>query len=322
MIKNLPKDLISAASKIVNKSAAIHQEKYNFLVQSNLEYFGAEAFSDLNKTEQRIFSERIIKGLNEVTSDTYKKCCDELDEETDDEEMAKLRAMQETYGDEDELDEEKDKELTENVHAKAMMASSQGYIAFTNYQARMLQSVAHINQSIDWATPQQRTTIQNLGKKIIDDIKQHGRDMLAQRDAIADANQKVIQRTPRTGHIGEENYSSPETWRHASAEPSSAVGHRLEIELPKHAEVVIDSGVNSAVEKYRLVVYFVNSGSEFFPAMDLPPVDSIEELLDLVSDLPDDHGVISQALSDALDTPAERPEHMGNNGQRIREERR
>lgn len=111
-----------------------------------------------------------------------------------------------------------------------------------------------------------------------------------------------VEFTTRQG-LQREDYASPE--------PSSAIGHRIGVESPKHADVIKDTSLQTG-DQFRLMLQFVNSRPEFIPPVSLPGAPSVEALGELVAEYDDDNGVISKALADALDVPSERPAHRGN----------
>jgi len=113
MFKNLPKDLIDAASGIMKESSNNRSKSYRKLVKEALKAFKVKSITQLSESEQHLFATWVANRLDEACGCGYS-------EESDDELLHKKAAVDAQSGlpelgeeDEKELDEEEDEELSE-----------------------------------------------------------------------------------------------------------------------------------------------------------------------------------------------------------------
>lgn len=267
MLKDLPKDLIAAVGEVVQESVKNRKEKYRKLVKQALEQFNVRSFSQLNETEQRIFSEWVTSRLDEEKDHVHTEECGCLESD-----LLHLKAKVDAHSGLPELGEEDEKELEEDEDEEKL------------------------DEEDD--------------KEDSEDLKED--DIPGQDDSAF--HKERNEEDELEFELGEEDEKEKveESCCYASDEPSSAIGHRLDYEQPKHCDVLKDSDAINGTTAYRLLLQFVNGRPEIIPPLTLPGAPSVEALIDIVSDLPDDNGVISNALGEALDEPAKRPQYKGN----------
>lgn len=388
MIKNLPKDLLNAASELLNTSEQSHKKNYRNVVQRGLKEFKVNSFNDLSEEDQKLFTTWVANRLDEQSCgcdeeenllmkqakvnahsglpELGEEETDELLQKEDDmpndevlykngekkKDLGEAEKAEKDFDKDGELESpeaewkgsrdaaikaamknEEEKKIQESLEIDSSHANKVVHImksalrtsdvevdSYTSSGKHMTDITASINDldvvvRLEDSKKQSGKLVwvisQELGDAAINDIvtDSFSRDEIDSRglNLLSQSLKKV---NIRNNKIQEE---------YASAEPSSAIGHRREVEAPKHADVILDTDILKDARTFRLMVQYPNARPEFIPSVELPGAPSLEALGELVSEMNDPDGVISKAIAEAMDLPSQRPEYIGNDKQ-IQEE--
>ena len=357
MLKNLPKDLIAAASGVLKDSAKLRRENYRKLVKQALEHFNAKSFGELNESEQKMFTEWVAARIDEQHTCSCTEQCHCGSESSLLYKQAAVNAhsglpeLGEEEEKEDELEEDEKADKDYDGDGKIETGSAE-YLGSKDKAIKAAMKESHKKElreasEIDASHLTKRTIdlLSKLGKHKIEQVFSgiHGVIVVVsvpvysgQSIRLTSDKLKALANNPLVrwleldgdevtlgldyGAAFEPKWANESTKKpdrklkenYASPEPSSAIGHRLSAEAPKHVDVLKDSDILSGSHTYRLLVQFVNGRPEILPPLVLPGAPSVEALIDIAQALPDSNGAIARALADALDVPSERPEHKGN----------
>lgn len=180
------------------------------------------------------------------------------------------------------------------------------------FGAKDFNSLSESDQRALHSWVQNKLNTVNLGEETCADCDKEDCDCPVEEDCgpkEVEEEEKDLEDIKEEGMAGGVSISAHEL---ASPEPSSAIGARQDVEMPKHADVIGDVDPLTGKEAgFRLLIQYPNSRAEFLPPTSLPAAPSLDALLDLAGALPG-ADILVAAIANAMDVPANQPQYQGN----------